>query len=155
MSSQMVTPMRRPPKSMMPWLRRRLEIAVLVKHVVGRQEAFAGDNGNLAPVAPCGGVEERPALAGGVCLHEPDQRRDIADRGGDFRQRRFNIGDKAALEEQIARRISGDRQLREYHNLGSLGDEGTIGVEDTAGVSGKVADGRVDLCEANAHGVWR
>ena len=68
-------------------LRRRLEIPVLVEHVVGRQEAFAGDKGNLTPPAPCGSVEERPALAGGVCLHEPDQRRDVADPGGDFRQR--------------------------------------------------------------------
>ncbi len=86
--------------------RRRFEVTVLVEDIIGWQQAFAGNRGNLAPVAQRGGVEERASLAGGIGLDGADQRGDLADGRGDFSQRRLDIGHKVALEEQVARRIA-------------------------------------------------
>ena len=59
---------------------------------------------------------------------------------------------EVALEQQVARRIAADDQLRENHEFRALGHERGVGVENFAAVAGKIADGRVELGETDAHG---
>ena len=129
-----------------------LEIAVLVKDVVGRQQAFARHGGDAAAVAEGGGVVKRATLAAGVELDGADERGDLAHGGGDLGERFGDIGDEAPLEQQVARRIAADSQLGEDHELGTLRHEDGVGVEDATAVAGKVADDRVELGKAEAHG---
>jgi hypothetical protein len=76
----------------------------------------------------------------------------VAHGGGDLREGLGGVGHEVALEQQVARRIAADDQLREYHEVGALGDERGVGVENLAAVAGKIADGRVELGETDAHG---
>ena len=75
------------------------EVAVLVEHVVGRQQALAGGGGDRAAVAERGGIEERAAAAGEVGLHGPDQGRYVADLPRDRGERFRHIRHEAALEQ--------------------------------------------------------
>ena len=127
------------------------EIAVLVEDVVGRQQAFMRGGDDLAAMAEGGGVEGRAAGAGGVAFDGADERGDVADGGGDFAERVLAVGHEAALEQQIARRVTAHGELRIHDEFGALGDEGGVGGEDFTAVAGEVADDRVELSEAETH----
>ena len=122
-----------------------LEVAVLVKDVVGGQEALAGGGGNLAPVAEGGGVVERAALAGRVELDRADERRHVAHGSGDLGERLDDVGYEAALEQQVARRVATDGEFGKDHELGPLRDEGRVRFGDATAVAGEVANDRVKL----------
>jgi len=122
-----------------------LEVAVLVEHIVGGQEAFPGDHGDAAAVAEGGRVVERPAAAGGVELDRADERGHLNDGGGDVAERFGGVGHKAPLEEQIARRVTADDQFGEDHDLGALRDQPGVGLQNAAAVAGKIADNGVKL----------
>lgn len=128
------------------------EVAVFVEDIVGRQEALVGGGDDLAAMNEGGGVERGPAGAGGVSLDRADERGDVADVRGDFAEGVFAIGNEAAFEEQVARRVAADDELGEDDEFGALGDEDVVGVEDLAAIAGKVADGGVELGEAESHG---
>src|SRR5438477_283463 len=61
-------------------VRRRVEVARLVEHVVGRQEALAGDGPDAVALEERDGVEESGARAA-VALGEPHQRGRLAEHG--------------------------------------------------------------------------
>ena len=68
-----------------------------------------------------------------------------ADRRDYLRQRGGDVGYEAPLEQQVARRIAADHQLRKDHELGALRGEFGVRVEDPAAVAREVADRGVEL----------
>ena len=121
-------------------LTRRLKVAIFVEHVVSRQQTFVRDVLHLAVPAEHRGIKREAAVAGFVRDHRAEHGRHIADAAREFVRARFDVGDEAFFEEQIARRVAAHRELREKHQLGAFGDERLISVEDTAAVSGEIAD---------------
>ncbi len=128
-----------------------LEVAIFVKHVVGGEEALASDLLDLAMAAEGGGVEGAAAVGRGVGDDRADERRAVADLGGDGGEAGFDVGHKAALEQQVARRVAADNEFGVNHEFGPLIDEGAVGVEDFAAVAREVADDGVYLGQADAH----
>jgi hypothetical protein len=131
---------------------RGLEIAVLVEDVVGGQQAFGRNGAYAPPQAEGGGVVKRPALTGKIGRHGADERGYVAHGGGNLRKGFGGVGHEVALEQQVARRIAADDQFRENHEFRTLGHERGVGVENLAAIAGKIADGRVELGETDAHG---
>ncbi|OQB91601.1 MAG: hypothetical protein BWX86_01981 [Verrucomicrobia bacterium ADurb.Bin122] len=128
------------------------EVAVLVEDVVAGEEAFVGDGDDLAVVAEGGGVEKGAAEVAGIGLDGAEDGRDLSGGGGDFGEAGAGVVDETAFEQQIARRVAADDELGEHDELRALSDEGVVGVEDEAAIAREVADGRVELSEADAHG---
>ena len=58
----------------------RLEVTILVEHIVSRQQAFAGRSLDLAVYAKHRGVVTMPTVFIGVGDHGADQRRHIFNR---------------------------------------------------------------------------
>ena len=131
---------------------RRLEVAVLVEHVVSRQQAFAGRDQDFALMAERRGIESRPALAGRIGLGVADDSGDRSDLLRQFAGDAFDVGHEALFEQEIARRVAADDQFGENDQLGALRDQGLVGRFDQKAVSGKIADDGVDLGQADAHG---
>ena len=77
----------------------------------------------------------------GPRLDEADDQRDVAklalERVEDMQLR----GDKARLENQVARRVAGDGEFRREHDLGAVVRGVLVGGEDLAGVRGQIAHG--------------
>ena len=67
---------------------------------------------HLALVAEGGGIEAGPALAGVVADNTADQRRYLADLGGEGREGSLGIFDKSLAQEEVAGWITGDDQFR-------------------------------------------
>ncbi len=85
---------------------RRLEVAVLVKHVVRRQQRFILPPDNITVLEDRGGVEERAPRPGRVFIHEADTERHRAHRYGGF-GKGGEIGfDEIRTQEQVAGRIA-------------------------------------------------
>ena len=81
-----------------------------------------------------------------------DDGRHLADGRGDLAERILHVADEVALEEEVARRVAGRDELGKDDDLGPLGDQRLVGVEDLPAIAGQVADGGVELGEAEAHG---
>jgi outer membrane protein TolC len=128
-----------------------LEITVLIEHVVGGQEAFAGDGPNLAPVTEGGGVVERPAPTGGVGLHGADDGGHRPDLAGNFSQRIGHILYEPALEQQVPRWIAANGKLGKDDQFSPPPDKERIGLQDLSAVAGKITNGWVKLGKAKAH----
>jgi hypothetical protein len=61
------------------------------------------------------------------------------------------LGNEARLENEILRRISGDRQLRRQHQFRACRSETLISANDQLTITGQIAHGRVDLRKTNLH----
>ena len=99
----------------------RLEVAVLVEDVVGRQQRFAEALLDAAVAQQHGGVEERPPFVRRVRLGQADQHRRT-----DRRASRASVASasqlrahEAGAEQQIARQVADQRQLRRHGQLGA------------------------------------
>ena len=103
-------------------------------------------------MAECRGIEKRSAGRGRVGLHRADDGGHVADDGDDLGEGIGNVAHEAAFEQKIARRVSADDELRENNQFGALRDEGLVGGDDFTAITGEVADGRVELGKAKAHG---
>ena len=129
----------------------RLEVAVLVEHVVGREQRLVVHRDH-APVADeRGGIVQRLALAGLVPRDEADDRR----------QRKFArepvervepAGDEPGMLDEVARRIAHDGHLRKDGEFGPERRRAPGGIEDLRRVPAEVAHGRIDLRQCNFHG---
>ena len=129
---------------------RRLEIAILVEDIVSRQQRFVDFAEGLPAREDRGGVVEGPS-GPGVDIDEPDDERHIADRRVQFLKNLQIQRNKARLEDEILRRVTGERQLRGEHDLRATGNEITIRREDLFRVSAEVTNGRIKLGEADFH----
>ncbi len=81
---------------------------------------------------------------------KPDDRDAVGGRGGDPVERLDVGGDEARLQEEVLRRVAGDRQLREGGDVGPGLAGGAVRGEDPLDVAVEVADARVDLAGGDA-----
>ena len=70
---------------------------------------------------------------------------------GDPLERRPRVGQEVRLQQQVLRRVAGDRQLREEDDLRAGGRGALQVVEDQPLVALEVADDGVDLREGDPH----
>ena len=130
---------------------RRLEVAILVEHVVVRQQRLVADGGHLAVLQHGGGVLRRAAgvgFVGGGVAHHGDRH---AAALGQALERLLVLPEERRLGQQVARRVAAQRQLGQ-HNQRRAGLVGTPPcVDDFVHVPVEVADGGVDLCDGNFH----
>ena len=123
-----------------------LEVAHLVEDAVVGEVDLAVDRLHAAVGADRGGVV-------GVLgtLGEPDDRDDVHRLGGDPLQRLAGIGEEVLLEQEVLRRVAGDRELGEEDDLGTRLPRLAQAREDLLGVAGDVADGGVELGQSDPH----
>ncbi len=129
-----------------------LEVAVLVKHVVGGEQAFFRDLLYATVLAKGGGVEGAPAGGRGVGDDGADEQRNLAGGGGELGGGVFHVAHEAAAQQEVARRVAADGELGGDDQLGPGGDEFVVGGEQATEVAGEIADGGIELGEADAHG---
>ena len=96
---------------------RRLEITILIKHIVGRQQRLRARSRHFPVLQQRHRIHRRPARLSFINAHVPHHQAHLAHRLRQLRQRRQIALDEPALEQQIARRITRDRQLRRHHQL--------------------------------------
>ena len=122
------------------------EIAVLVEDAVVGEETLAHDRLHLAARAHGGGVEEVA-----VVVRRPDERDHVARLGRDLAERALGRADEARAEEEVLRRVAGDRELWIDHDVRAQPARLFEAREDPVAVSLQVADDRVDLREGEPH----
>jgi len=129
-----------------------LEVALLFKDVVVREEGFTGEMANPAVFAPGGGVEKGAALgACGTFFDETDDRGCVSGGRGDFLKGGFVIGNETAFEKKVPRRVARDGEFREEDEIGTFGAKLLVGFKDKCLVAGEVANGSVDLGDTDFH----
>ena len=143
-----------PPSSSICGAVERLEVAVLVEDVVGRQQRLAEALVDAAAAQRAPRVEERPSLVGRVRLGQADEHRRLARQLARerVRARPSCCATKSCAEQQIARQIADERELRRDRQVGAARRRLADGVGDQPRVAGEVADGRVDLQQRDFHG---
>ena len=120
---------------------------MLVEDAVVGQEALAVDRLHLAVGADGAGVVEVAVEVG-----RADERDDAAVRLlGDLGERALRGADEARAQEQVLRRIAGDRELGEEDDVGARAPRLVETGEDPLAVPVEIADGRVDLGQREPH----
>jgi hypothetical protein len=129
-----------------------LEVAALVEDVVGREKRFEMSAGDFSVAQNGDGVVERSADGFSFRSTYPT----IASIPWTLLAMSFSgaqvVVDELLLEQQVFRGIADDRKLGEDDKLRAAGPGAVNEVQDLRAVATKVADGRVDLCERDAHG---
>jgi hypothetical protein len=122
------------------------EVAVLVEDAVVRQEALAVDRLHLPAREDETGVEEVAVEVGRA--HEHGRAacltRDLLDAA-------LGGAHEAGTQQQVLRRIAGDRKLREEDEIGSVRFRVGEVAENHVAVALEVSDDRVDLGKGEAH----
>ena len=147
MSSQIVGPTIASPNRSRSEVVAGREVAVLVEDAVVRQEALAVDAADLAAGEDVAGVVEI-----GVEVGRADERDDPLRLGGDLLdRRRAGRADERRAQQQVLRRVAGDRELREEDEVGAGVPRRGEPVEDAGPVAVEIADDAVDLGERESH----
>ncbi len=130
----------------------RFKVALLIEDIVVGQKGLAADVLHPAIRAPgCGIVERAARRIGRTRLDETDQRRNGTRGRRYLPERGLGIGCETAFKQKIPGRVAADGQLRKDHQLGPVFDKAAVGIENKCAVPGEVADGGVDLREADFH----
>ena len=129
-----------------------LEVARLVEHVVGGQQALGLRADHGAAGKQRGDVVQRLAHTGAVgsdvaCHHAEPRRQQPAQPIDGVEVGRH----ERPVVQQVHRRVAADRQLRADHQRGAADSRRPRGVNDAVDVAGEVADGRVDLGQGDPH----
>ena len=123
------------------------EQPLLVEHAVIRQVRLEAKGGDAALIEQRAGVIELAVLDPG----RADQHRGAAALG--FARQFFDGGAAGGLEgglqHQIFRRVPGDEQFRQHHEIGAVGLGLVTRRARLGGVAGDVADRRVQLGQRN------
>ncbi len=146
MSSQIVGPTIVSPESEQEEVVAGREVAVLVEDAVVRQEALAVDAADLAARQDVAGVREIGVEVGGA-----DERHDPLRLGGDRLDRPAGGADEPRAQQQVLRRVAGDRELREEDEVGAGIPRRGEPVEDPGPIAVEIADDAVDLGERESH----
>ena len=96
----------------------------------------------------------RPGV-GRIRLRQSDEYRRLA--GQIARKSRGHgpaVGDEGSAEQQIARQVSDERELRRHGEVGALSARFARRVRNQPGVAREVADEWIDLQERDFHGVY-
>ncbi len=131
---------------------KRLEVPILVEDVVGRQERLAKTMFDAAAAEKRRGVEQRSSLVRRIRLGQSDERRRaVGERDGEPLEPFPASGDEIAGQQQIARQIADERQLRRDGEIGAPAPGLARRVGDQARVALEIADRRIDLQECDLH----
>ena len=142
MSSQTVSPTLRSSSSISAAAVAGLEVALLVEDAVVGQVHLAVDRVHAAA------GEHRARVVDVVGeLGKADQGHDPVGPGGDPVQRCACIGEEVLLEQEVLRRIPGDRELGKQDQLGARLAGLLQAGDDLPFVARDVADGHVELAE--------
>ena len=129
----------------------RLEIAVLVKHIVGRQQTFRGAPDDFAMLQHGGGIFQPAAGLLRIAVHVADAERHRADARGGFGERgEIGVNEIGALE-QVARRVAAEEQLGREDEFRAAGAGLVVAGQELQPVGGEIADGRIELEQADDH----
>ena len=132
-------------------LGRRLEVTVLVEHVVGRQQRLVARGEDAAVLQKRGGVRGFATGTLVVAARVANQQSDLSRRCGETLNRRPVSRDKTPLVQQIARRITADAELGTDDHFHPRVDAALIGGEDLRLVAREIADGGVELSQSDFH----
>ncbi len=134
----------------------RLEVPVFVEDIVGGQKGFPKPLIDGAAVGERRRVEQRPSLVGRIRLGQADQhRREVVELARELVQLIPAAPDEAGTQQQIARQVADERQLRRDGEVGAPRARLADGVGNQPRVAAQVADRRVDLQQRNFHSVKR
>jgi hypothetical protein len=129
----------------------RLEITVLIKHIVSGQQRF-GARGDNAPVLEQGdGVGHLAAGAAFIAPHETNQQTRLSRGGGQLLQRLQVARHKRRALQEIARRVASDGQFWCHHDFRTRVATAPVGGEDAGDVAREIADGGVQLGQEDFH----
>src|SRR5262249_22108295 len=126
----------------------RLEIALLVEHIVSRQKRFVSFPDGFAAFEQSGGVSKWFATSF-VAMDEPDEHRCIADAAVHFPQYLQIPRYKPGLEDELLWRIPSDRHLRRHHDSPPRRGKPLICADDRLAISPQIPHGWVNLSETN------
>ena len=84
-------------------------------------------------------------------MRRSDERGDPARRLRDPVDRSARRADEPGAEQEILRRIAGDDELREQHDVGVRLARLLEPLDDPRGVAVEIADDAIDLCECESH----
>ncbi len=133
-------------------LQARLEVAVLVEHVVRRQERLRHLIHDAAALDHDGVVVQPLAVRRGVLHRCADDERDV---GGCLRdevvQRVLHVLQKRRSVQEVHRRVARHAQLGENSDAGAVARGAVGAAEDAGAVAREVPDGGVDLAESDFH----
>ena len=133
----------------------RLEVAVLVKHVVGRQERLAEPLLGASASQQHGGVEERSAGVGRIRLGQTHEHGRLAGQlAGELADDVPAPRHEGRAEEQVARQIADERELGRDGQVGAQAAGLAHRVRNHSSIAGEVADERIDLQERDFHSVY-
>ena len=125
--------------------------------VTGREVARLVEDGGIGEQALVVPADDVTVRAHGRGVVEVPALVDEADHGGasagpccELRQHGQVVGHESGLEHQILRRIAGDGQLREHHDVASGGVGAVVGIDQLRQVPVEVAHGRVELGERHS-----
>ena len=121
-------------------IRARCEVALVVEHRVVRQELLAVHTVHAAVRA-----HGRRVVQVAPRLREADDRRAASGARRELVERFSGLGDERGAEQEVLRRIAGDRQLRKDDEIGAGGLGGLVRLEDAVDVAREVTDDDVDL----------
>ena len=130
----------------------RFKIAVFVKNVVSREQAFVRAPDNFPVLQNGGGIAERASGTLGIFTNTTDAQWNGADAFGGFRECRKIGLNKIGAQEQIARRVATEKQFRCDDEFRAERAGFFITGDEFLPVRGKVADGRVELEQADFQG---
>src|SRR5438552_904289 len=128
----------------------RLKITVFVEDVVGRQKRFVRFANRLAADQQSSRVMKRSA-ASFVSIDESNEQRRFADTAMKLIQDLERFRNKARFEDQVLRWITGDREFGRDNELGSIGSQAFVKLEDLLEITPQIPHGGIELGEADFH----
>src|SRR5439155_17273881 len=128
----------------------RLEIAIFIENIVGRQKGLGRLTDRFAPLEQSRRVAKRFA-APLIAINEPDQQRRFSDASVQFLQDPRVLEDEERLKNQILRPISRDRQLRGQHQIRARRDKALVSADDQFAIAAQIAHRGVNLSKTNLH----
>ena len=131
---------------------RRFEVPVLVEHVVGRKERLAEPLADRAVLQKHRGVEERASFIRAIRLRQADDDGGaVRERAGERRERVPAAADEAFAEQEIARQVAGECELRRDGQIGALFFRRERGVCDQPRIAGQISHRGIDLKKRDLH----
>ena len=128
----------------------RFEVAVLVENIVSRQERFECFLDRRAGLEQRGGIVKWFSFAL-VPFDIADEQRRCAQSRLEFFEHLQILRDEPRLEDEVLRRITGDRKFWRQHQVRAGLGQSLVGSRDLFEVPAQIADGRIDLGEADLH----
>ncbi len=129
----------------------RFEIAVFVKDIVGRQQTFIRAPDDFSVLQNGGGIPQRASGIFRIAVNIADAQWNRADAFCRLVQRRKICPDKIFAQKQIARRVAAQKQFRREDKFCAERDGLFITGQKFLPVGREIADGRVELEDADDH----